>query len=94
MFFGIIWMSSQAVMPAVIGQAIDKGIADKDTGELLKWSGILFAIGLLIAGIVWLLFDVVVNRTAGLVGGGLCLALVVLLLAVLPAVIERAALRD
>jgi ABC-type multidrug transport system fused ATPase/permease subunit len=44
--FGIIWMSSQAVMPAVIGKAIDRGIADKDTGELLKWSGILFAIGL------------------------------------------------
>src|SRR5687767_13234126 len=46
MCFGIVWMSSQAVMPAVIGQAIDRGIADKDTGELLKWSGILFAIGL------------------------------------------------
>jgi ABC-type multidrug transport system fused ATPase/permease subunit len=46
MCFGIIWMSSQAVMPAVIGRAIDRGIADKDTGELLKWSAILFAIGL------------------------------------------------
>lgn len=56
--------------------------------------GVLGAIGLLIAGIVLLLFDVVVSRTAGLVSGGLCLALVVLLLAVLPAVIERAALRD
>ena len=56
--------------------------------------GVLFAIGLLITGIVMLLFDVVVNRTAGLVSGGLCLALVLLLLAVLPAVIERTALRD
>jgi ABC-type multidrug transport system fused ATPase/permease subunit len=46
MCFGIIWMSSQAVMPAVIGRAIDYGIADKDTGELLKWSILLFAIGL------------------------------------------------
>lgn len=55
--------------------------------------GVLFAIGLLITGIVMLLFDVVVDRTAGLVSGGLSLALVVLLLGVLPAVIERAALR-
>lgn len=56
--------------------------------------GVLFAIGLLIAGMVMLLFDVVVSRTAGLVSGGLCLALIVLLLAVLPAAVERAALRD
>lgn len=47
MFFGIVWMSSQAVMPAVIGRAIDLGIAAKDTGELLRWSLILLAIGLL-----------------------------------------------
>jgi len=56
--------------------------------------GVLFAIGLLIAGIVMLLFDVVVSRTAGLVSGGLCLVLVVLLLAVLPALIERTAQSD
>lgn len=46
MCFGIVWMSSQAVMPAVIGRAIDLGIAGKDGGELLKWAGLLFAIGL------------------------------------------------
>jgi ABC-type multidrug transport system fused ATPase/permease subunit len=46
MFFGIVWMSAQAVMPAVIGRAIDLGIADKDRGELVKWAVILFAIGL------------------------------------------------
>src|SRR6478736_405214 len=46
MFFGIIWMSAQAVMPAVIGRAIDRGIAAKDTDELLKWALVLFAIGL------------------------------------------------
>src|SRR4029078_7045574 len=50
MLFGIIWMSSQAVMPAVIGRAIDRGIAAKDTGELVKYAAILFAIGLLQAG--------------------------------------------
>ncbi len=46
MGFGIVWMSSQAVMPAVIGLAIDRGIAAKDTDELLRWSAVLFAIGL------------------------------------------------
>jgi len=46
MLFGIIWMSSQAVMPAIIGRAIDLGVADRDRGELLKWATILFAVGL------------------------------------------------
>ena len=46
MFFGIIWMSSQAVMPAVIGLAIDRGIAAQDTEALLKYAGLLFGIGL------------------------------------------------
>lgn len=46
MAFGIVWMSAQAVMPAVIGRAIDRGIAAKDTDELLKWALVLFAIGL------------------------------------------------
>ena len=38
MFFGIVWMSAQAVMPAVIGRAIDRGVAAKDPSELLKWA--------------------------------------------------------
>lgn len=46
MCFGIVWMSSQAVIPAVIGRAIDRGVAAKDTSELAKWAAILFAIGL------------------------------------------------
>ncbi len=46
MLFGIIWMSTQAVMPFVLGRAIDRGVADQDSGELLKWAGLLFAIGL------------------------------------------------
>lgn len=46
MAFGIVWMSAQAVMPAVIGRAIDLGIAAKDTDELLKWALVLFGIGL------------------------------------------------
>jgi ABC-type multidrug transport system fused ATPase/permease subunit len=46
MTFGVLWMSAQAVMPAAIGRAIDLGIADKDRGELVKWSAILLGIGL------------------------------------------------
>ncbi|HET8961590.1 ABC transporter ATP-binding protein [Nocardioides sp.] len=54
MVFGIIWMSTQAVMPFVLGRAIDLGVADKDAAELLKWAGLLFAIGLVqaVAGIM------------------------------------------
>jgi ABC-type multidrug transport system fused ATPase/permease subunit len=44
-FFGIVWMVGQALMPAAIGRAIDKGIAGHDTGQLLLWSGILFGLG-------------------------------------------------
>lgn len=50
MLFGIVWMSAQAVMPAVIGRAIDDGVAAKDSRALLEWAGVLFAIGLLQAG--------------------------------------------
>ncbi len=50
MLFGIIWMSTQAVMPFVLGRAIDRGVAAQDSGELLKWAGLLFAIGLVQAG--------------------------------------------
>ena len=35
MAFGIVWMSYQAVMPAVLGRAIDRGVADKDQQQLL-----------------------------------------------------------
>lgn len=47
MSFGIVWMSSQAVMPAVIGRAIDRGVADKDESALLTYAGLLLAIGLI-----------------------------------------------
>jgi ABC-type multidrug transport system fused ATPase/permease subunit len=47
MVFGIVWMSTQAVMPAVIGLAIDRGVAGKDGGELVKYAVIMFLIGLL-----------------------------------------------
>ncbi len=46
MAFGIIWMSSQAVMPFVIGRAIDQGVSDKDGGQLVFYAGLMLAIGL------------------------------------------------
>jgi ABC-type multidrug transport system fused ATPase/permease subunit len=46
MTFGIMWMSCQAVMPAVLGRAIDRGVADRDQEQLLLWAGVMLAIGL------------------------------------------------
>ena len=46
MFYGILWGGAQAVMPAVLGRAIDRGVADKDTSELLYWTGVMLAVGL------------------------------------------------
>jgi ABC-type multidrug transport system fused ATPase/permease subunit len=52
-FFGVIWMSGQAVTPALLGQAIDKGVAAHDTSALLFWAGILLAVGIVqaVAGV-------------------------------------------
>lgn len=47
MFFGIVWMSAQAVVPAVIGRAIDEGVAGRDAGRLALWCGALLTIGVL-----------------------------------------------
>jgi ABC-type multidrug transport system fused ATPase/permease subunit len=46
MAYGIIWMVAQAVMPAIIGRAIDDGIASKDTGSLVRWTSLMLGIGL------------------------------------------------
>ncbi|HEX4189586.1 MAG TPA: ABC transporter ATP-binding protein [Marmoricola sp.] len=47
MVFGVIWMTCSAVVPAVIGKAIDSGVTGRDSDELVKWAAILFGIGLL-----------------------------------------------
>jgi ABC-type multidrug transport system fused ATPase/permease subunit len=44
--FGIIWFVAQALMPAIIGQAIDDGVAASDTGALLFWAGALLTAGI------------------------------------------------
>jgi ABC-type multidrug transport system fused ATPase/permease subunit len=51
---GVVWMAGQAVAPALLGRAIDTGIARRDTGQLLFWAGVLFAVGILqaAAGVV------------------------------------------
>jgi len=46
MAFGILWMSSQAVLPAVIGRAIDAGVAARDIDALMRWAGLLLLIGI------------------------------------------------
>ena len=52
--FGIIWMTAQAFMPALIGLAIDRGIAAKDTSALVLWALAMLGVGLVqaTAGIV------------------------------------------
>jgi ABC-type multidrug transport system fused ATPase/permease subunit len=43
--WGIVWMVTQALMPATIGRAIDEGITAKDTGALTLWTGVLLGLG-------------------------------------------------
>ncbi len=45
MFFGIVWMVSQALMPAVVGRTIDAGVTHRDQGELLRWSAMVLLLG-------------------------------------------------
>ncbi len=45
MVFGVLWMVSQALMPAVIGRTIDAGITHRNSGELLRWSAAVLALG-------------------------------------------------
>ncbi len=46
MFFGILAMSSQAVLPAVLGRAIDQGVAGGDGAKLVKWAAVMFVLGI------------------------------------------------
>lgn len=54
MVFGIIWMSSQAVLPALLGRAIDQGVAARDLPALVMWAGLMLAVGLVqaVSGII------------------------------------------
>ena len=44
-FFGVVWMLSQALMPAAIGRALGDGVAGRDERALLAWSGVLLGLG-------------------------------------------------
>lgn len=42
---GVVWMVSQALMPAAIGKAIDAGVTRRDGAALALWAGILLCLG-------------------------------------------------
>ncbi len=44
---GVTWMVSQALVPAVIGQAINAGVLARDRGALLAWTGVLLGLGVI-----------------------------------------------
>jgi ABC-type multidrug transport system fused ATPase/permease subunit len=54
MAVGVVWMVAQALMPAVIGQAIDEGVVKADTRALALWAGALFGLGVVqaLAGVM------------------------------------------
>jgi ABC-type multidrug transport system fused ATPase/permease subunit len=43
--FGTVWMVAQALMPYVLGQAIDDGLANGDNAALGRWVAALLALG-------------------------------------------------
>jgi ABC-type multidrug transport system fused ATPase/permease subunit len=47
---GVLWMVSSALFPAAIGRAVDAGITANDHAALVRWTGVLLALGLLQAG--------------------------------------------
>lgn len=47
MLFGVLWMVSQALVPAAIGAAIDQGIIPGDMAGLVRWSGVVLALAVI-----------------------------------------------
>ena len=45
MTFGIVWMLAQALLPWVLGRAIDEGVATGDAEALVAWAAALFGLG-------------------------------------------------
>lgn len=54
MLLGVVWMGSQALMPAAIGRAVDAGLAGGSRRALAVWSAVLLALGVVqaVAGIM------------------------------------------
>lgn len=42
---GVVWMVSQALVPAAIGQGLDAGVAAHDLGAAARWSLVVLALG-------------------------------------------------
>jgi ABC-type multidrug transport system fused ATPase/permease subunit len=51
---GVVWMTGQAIAPALLGRAIDTGVAGRDRGQLLLWTGLLLGVAMVqaVAGVV------------------------------------------
>ncbi|MEO5575566.1 MAG: ABC transporter ATP-binding protein [Gaiellaceae bacterium] len=45
MTFGIVWMLSQALLPWILGRAVDEGLATGDSRALLGWAAALLGLG-------------------------------------------------
>jgi ABC-type multidrug transport system fused ATPase/permease subunit len=43
--FGVVWMGCQALLPYVVGRAIDEGLTDRDDRALLAWALVLLGVG-------------------------------------------------
>lgn len=44
MVFGIVWMVSQALLPAAVGHTIDAGVTARNSGELVRWALVVVAL--------------------------------------------------
>jgi ABC-type multidrug transport system fused ATPase/permease subunit len=44
MFWGVAWMLALALMPAMIGRAIDEGLLQRSTSGLLTWAGVVMGL--------------------------------------------------
>ena len=44
--YGVLWAGAMAITPALVGRAIDLGVAGGDTEALLRWSGLVLAVGI------------------------------------------------
>ncbi|TCO64907.1 ABC transporter transmembrane domain-containing protein [Actinocrispum wychmicini] len=55
MVFGTLWMVPLALLPLAIGEAVDQGIAARDTAALLTWIGIILALGVVLAASTFML---------------------------------------
>jgi ABC-type multidrug transport system fused ATPase/permease subunit len=54
MLYGVVWMGTLAVVPALVGRAIDQGVAEGDRAAQLRGSALVIAAGLVtaVAGIL------------------------------------------